>query len=179
METAREYHRGAVREGYRLLLRIETEVLVAEKYEKISGYYRRMAEACRKWVEEITGERIREVYLTSESDRERARQATARYRLRCAPVWWNGQYASWVAESWLTVGGAERYWRVARVWNLGEETMLPMRQILEQFGMGKLPRQLPFSPDGAYPIGETLILYRNAEGDRPFEEWRMALPPKI
>ena len=178
METVRELHRGAVREGYRLLLRIETEVLAAEGYESINDYYRRMVEACSRWVGEVTGERIRREYLALGSDMERARQATARYHLRCAPIWWEGRYGSWLAESRLTVGGAERYRRMARVWDLEEQTMLPVSQILGHFGNGRMPKGLSFQPDGVYPVGRTLIFYRNAHADGRFCEWRMAMPPR-
>ena len=59
------------------------------------------------------------------------------------------------------------YHRLSHVWNLDEESILPISQILELFGCGIKMRELPFVPDGVYPDGEELIFYKNPTLESP------------
>ncbi len=168
MEWKKETRRGAVREGYRVLLRCEIEMTLPLEHGRICDYYRRVAEACLRWAEEVTGERRRAEYRLAEP-REQERMQTAHHGLTIAPAWWNEELLAMVCNSFLTEAAGVKRQRLAAAWLLSEETILPPKQLMERLGLGAMPRELPFRPDGLYPVREGLLFYRNAEGG--VEEW--------
>ena len=62
------------------------------------------------------------------------------------------------------------YHRLSHVWNLDEESILPIPQILELFGCGIKMRDLPFVPEGVYPEGKELIFFKNPTQDAPLAQ---------
>ena len=161
-----------VREGYQILLRAEAEWYEPTEYEKICDYYRRLAEKCMTWASEVHGETLRKEFLSLESTREKSRFRTQEYRFVSHVLRIGEEYATVVCESWLKGRRTQRdgYHRIAHVWDLREETILPFSQVLKRFGTAETDFKLPFSPDGIYPEGGKLIFFKNAIGDAPFEE---------
>jgi hypothetical protein len=168
-----EVQHAAVREGYQLLLRADSQLLLPMEKARICEFYRRMSDACLKWATAAEGERIRSAYLSMESNRERAHLRLAVYQLSCKPVFERGAYVAWVCESVMRGEGKETVRRMAQVWNVEEETMLPMRQILELFRVKRSCKRPAFRPDGVYPMGEDLVFFKNADGREEMKETRV------
>lgn len=168
-----ETQHAAVREGYQLLLRADAQMQIPEGKERIGAFYRRMSDACLKWAVEAEGERIRAAYLALESNRDRARFRLATYRLSCKPVFERMPYVAWVCESVMRGADEEAVRRMSQVWNLEEETMLPMRQILEVFRAKRSCKLPAFRPDGVYPVGDELVFFKNADQREPMKEARV------
>ncbi len=165
----------AVREGYRSLLTADSELRLPVGYPRICDYYRRVGEACVRWAEKAEGERLRQQYLSLEDHRDRARFRTARYRICCEAVWEAYPFVTYLCRSALQTG-AEPVRRVmAQVWNLEEETLLPMSEILKRFSSKAKKTKPPFRPDGIYPLEGELVFYRNGDGKREFAEYRVSL----
>ena len=169
--------RTIVREGFQILLRAEAELLLPKEKEKICRFYERMAQTCMKWAETIYGERLRSELLAMESTRERSQFHTQRYRLTMSVPWEDERFLVLLCESNLT--GQWRvpqksYHRISHVWDLSEELLLPVSQILEVFGMRVEKKQLPFRPDGVYPYGTDMIFFRNASDKGGFLETRLS-----
>ena len=170
LELYTETLREVVREGYRVLLTAEAEIVLPVGMERIEQFYQRMCRACLEWVKQAEGERLRREYLCMEDPMERARMRGARYALRCTPVYDDGVYAAWECNSTLQSSrGLPRERRMAQVWQLAEQTGLPFSQILQAFPTDPRGRP-PFRPDGVYPKGEELLFFRNGEGDQPIRE---------
>lgn len=167
----REESHAVVREGYRSLLKADAELWLPIGYERICDYYHRVREACVKWVEVAEGERLRASYLALEDHRDRARFATAQYRLRCESVWENESYVSYRCHSVFQWNGEKTERLMAQVWCVKEQTLLPMRQILRQFAPPKCVGRPPFRPDGVYPTDGKLIFYRNGRDGAAYEEF--------
>lgn len=167
----REVRHAAVREGYRSLLKADAELQLPKEYDRICDYYRRVGEACMKWVEAAEGERLRTSYLALDDHRERARFLTAQYRLLCAPVWENEAYVSYRCHSVFQWNGEKIERVMAQVWCMEEQTLLPMRQILKRFAPPKCAKRPPFRPDGVYPAQGELIFYRNGREKSSYEEF--------
>ena len=157
--------RTAIREGYRSILQTDSEWCIPSDRERICEFYRRVRDACVNWVERAEGERIRARYLAIEDHGERARFRTAQYRLRCEPVWEEYPYLSYLCRSSFCEDGREICRVMAQVWNLEEQTVLPMSQILREFPTTTPKKRPPFRPDGAYVLERELVFYRNGEGD--------------
>jgi hypothetical protein len=136
-------------------------------------YYLRVREACVKWAETAEGERLRGVYLAVEDHMERARFQTAAYRLICSPVWEEFPYVTYVCRSVLQIGHEKTERVMAQVWNVEEETILPMGQVLRAFPTQATKKRIPFRPDGVYPLDGELVFYRNANGERIYSEYRL------
>ena len=167
----REERHAVVREGYRSLLKADSELHIPKEYGQICDYYRRVSEACMKWVEAAEGERLRTAYLALDDHRERARFSTAQYRLLCEPVWETDTYVSYRCYSVFRWNGEKIERLMAQVWCIEEQTLLPMRQILKQFAPPKCAKRPPFRPDGVYPVQGELIFYRNGREKSSYEEF--------
>ena len=155
----------AVREGYRSILQTDSELRLPIERERICEFYRRMRAACVHWAERAEGERLRERYLALEDHGERARFRTAQYRLLCEPVWEGYPYLSYLCRSSFGTDGSEIQRVMAQVWQVEEQTLLPMRQILQIFPATTSKKRLPFRPDGVYVLERELVFYRNADGE--------------
>ena len=164
----------AIREGYRSILTADSELWMPTEYPRICEYYRRVGESCVKWVETSEGERLRRNYLELEDHGERGRFPTARYQICCQPVWAESVYVTFLCRSVFQFGGEHTQRLMAQVWNLGEQTLLPMGQILKHFPVKPMKKRLPFRPDGVYPLEGEVVFYRNGEGRREGEEFRLS-----
>ncbi len=174
IEYQAEHQHAAVREGYQLLLRADAEWSIPEGKTRIGDFYRRMSDACIKWAAEAEGEKIRKDYLSLESNRDRARVRLATYRLSCLPIFERSPYVAWVCESILQNGAERKIIRMSQVWNVEEETLLPIRQILEVFRVKRSCKRPPFRPDGVYPLGDELVFFKNADQKDEAKEMHVA-----
>ena len=176
MNTEKSERHATVREGYQILLRADAEVLEPLDKPQIRAFYRNMAQACMRWIQEIYGESLRRAFLSLENLRERSQFRTHRYRMKMQVVWEEDGYAAIVCESWLKGEWSEPqrgYHRISHVWNLAEETLLPFPEILCRFGMRLKKNMLPFRPDGIYPDGNEMVFFRNISEQSPFLEKRL------
>jgi hypothetical protein len=178
LNTTTEKLAATVREGYQVLLRAEAELLLPEGKEVIGNYYRLLLDKCMSWATEVYGERIRRDFLSLEDLHDRALWRAQKYRFLMRIPWQNEHHAAILCESYLLGqrGSVENsYHRLSHVWNLEEESILPMAQILNLFGCGIKPKDLPFRPDGVYPDGEELIFYKNPTADTPLAQCKSAI----
>ena len=167
---------GVVREGYQILLRADMELLLPTEQKQIRDFYLQLGESCMRWIIEVHGSRLRKAFSELESVRERSRFHTGRYTLRMRVPWEMPPFVAMLCESDLTgelVPPRGGYYRIAHVWNWQEELMLPPGQIPGLLRSRMSRRMLPFKPDGMYPEGEQLVLFRNATASTPWEEVRL------
>ena len=173
MNTTTEKLGATVREGYQVLLRAEAELILPEQKDVIGNYYRLLANKCMSWATEVYGERIRSDFLSLEDLHDRALWRAQKYRFLMRIPWQNEHHIAILCESYLLgqKGSTQNsYHRLSHVWNLDEESILPIPQILELFSCGIHLRDLPFVPDGVYPDGEELIFYKNPTLDTPLAQ---------
>ena len=176
MDTEQKSLHATVREGYQILLRADAEYLLAVERKKIRVFYERLVDTCLKWVLEVHGEGLRREFLALESVREKSQFRTQRYRLRISQPYSDGVHTAFLCESWLTgqwKSPQESYRRSAQVWNIEEQTLLPVGEILSHFGMRLKTGMLPFRPHGVYPEGEEMVFFRNASDREQFCEVRL------
>ncbi len=177
MKIEAEARQGSVREGYQLLLRAYAELLLPMEQKKIRAFYEHLCHACMTWAIEVHGEVLRKEFLELESVKEKSRFRTQSYRFRMRMPWQEGKYAVLLCESVLMgewSGLTNSYYRISHVWNVEEELMLPLPQILRVFGIRITKDMFPFRPDGIYPEGSGLVLFRNATQSHPFTEKRLS-----
>ena len=173
MNTTTEKLGATVREGYQVLLRAEAEILLPEGKDIIGNYYRLLANKCMSWATEVYGERIRNDFLSLEDLHDRALWRAQKYRFLMRIPWQSEHHIAILCESYLL--GQHRdvqnsYHRLSHVWNLEEESILPISQILELVSCNIHLRDLPFVPDGVYPEGKELIFYKNPTIDTPLAQ---------
>ena len=173
MNTTTEQLRATVREGYQVLLRAEAELVLPEGKDVIGNYYRLLADKCMSWATEVHGERIRRDFLSLEDLHDRALWRAQKYRFLMRFPWQGEHHIDILCESYL-LGQRQNtensYHRLSHVWNLDEESILPIPQILELFGCGIQPRDLPFVPEGVYPEGKELIFFKNPTQETPLAQ---------
>ena len=176
MKTETKELHATVREGYQILLRAEATCRLPMEAPKIRAFYETMVDTCMKWVLEIHGERVRREFLALESVREKSQFRTQGYRMAVHIPWERDGMAVFLCESQLS-GDRETpqkaYHRISHVWVLADEVILPQSEILQIFGVRLKRELLPFRPDGIYPVGEELVLFRNATEGLPFAERRL------
>lgn len=173
MDTERMEMRAIVREGYQILLRADAVLDMPTEQKKMREFYTRMAKTCLGWAEEVYGERLRSEFLALEGIKERSQYRTQHYALRMYCPWTDGKHATILCESQLTDQWKEpgkSYHRISHVWNVEEELILPLSQVLRGFGMRITRDMLPFHPDGIYPIKDFMVIYRNASEESRFLE---------
>lgn len=171
---------ATVREGYQVLLRASVTLFLPPDKPKICEFYQKTAKTCLKWAETVYGEDLRGQFLGLESMRERSQFRARRYAMCARCVWEDAVCAAFLCESELTgewKTPRNGYHRMSQVWNLQEETTLPLHQILRNFGVRLRKNMLPFRPDGIYPEGDSLVFFRNADEHSVFLEKK--LPRKI
>ena len=173
MQTITEKRSATVCEGYQVLLRAEAEIVLPEGKNVIGNYYRLLADKCMSWASEVYGERIREQFLSVEDLQDRALWRAQKYRFLMRIPWKNEHHMAILCESYLLGQSKESpnsYHRLAHIWNLEEENILPIGQVLELFAGGIKLRDLPFVPDGIYPEDSELIFYKNPTFDTPLTQ---------
>ena len=173
MNTITEKRGACVREGYQVLLRAEAELVLPEGKDVIGNYYRLVAGKCISWATEVYGERIRNDFLSLEDLHDRALWRVQKYRFLMRIPWKNEHYMAILCESYLLGQRQEvqnSYHRLSHVWNLDEESILPIPQILELFESGIRVGELPFVPDGVYPEDGELIFYKNPTAEAPLAQ---------
>ena len=164
---------ATVREGYQILRRAQVTLDMPTDKPKMTQFYEKMAGTCMNWAREIYGERLRAEFLSLEGIRERSQFRTQQYSMRMHSPWQEGKYATFLCESQLTdqwKDPGKSYHRISHVWNTDEELILPFSQILRGFGMRISRDMLPFHPDGIYPLGDEMVLFRNASEQSRFLE---------
>jgi hypothetical protein len=173
MNTNTEKLWVTVSEGYQVLLRAEAEIVLPEGKDVITNYYRLLANKCMSWATEVYGERIRRDFLSLEDLHDSALWRAQKYRFLMRIPWQSEHHIAILCESYLLGQYQDvknSYHRLSHVWNLDEESILPISQILELFECGIHVRELPFVPDGVYPEGEELIFYKNPTLDTPLAQ---------
>lgn len=171
----REMH-ATVREGYQILLRANGTLFLPTDKPNICRFYQKTAKTCMRWAETVCGERLRAEFLALEGMRERSHFRTRRYEMRVHCVWENDVYATFLCESELLGEWKmpqKNYHRTSQVWNLQEETILPLSQILRTFGFKLRKDMLPFRPDGIYPEEDSMVVFRNADDHNAFLEKKL------
>ena len=178
MELARKELRRTVRHGYQILLRIEAEILLPVEKPSICEFYQTLAESFVNFGFEDYGNRLKEEFSASESIKERAQfqMQSLRFWMRCC--FEDERYLAFVCETaflgrWQ--GAGRDYRRLSHVWNKQEELILPPSQVLSAYGLHLSKKDLPFPPDGIYPEGEALTIFRNATEESEFLEKRFVL----
>lgn len=167
---------ATVCEGYQILLRADASLLYPTERPKIREFYEKLANTCMKWAVEVHGEGLRQAFLGLEGVRERAGFRLQRYRLGMKIAYEDPYYAAIVCESNLTDQWREpqkSYHRIAQVWDLREQTILPVGEVLSHFGMRLGKKDLPFPPDGVYPEEGNLVCFRNVTERTPFLEKKL------
>lgn len=167
---------AVVREGYQILLRIDAELLIPVEKPLMREFYHHLTETCITWARSVYGEGLRKEFLGLESVRERSQFGSQHYQLSMSVPWESDGLAAILCESKLTGQWKEpqkSYHRISHVWNTEEETILPIAQILSTFGIKLSQEKLPFRPDGIYPVGEELVVFRNVSDQSPFLEHRL------
>ena len=173
MNTTTQKLAATVREGYQVLLRAEAELVLPEGKDVIGNYYRLLSDKCMSWATEVYGERIRQEFLSLEDLHDRALWRAQKYRFLMRIPWQNEHHIAILCESYLLgqrQNAPNSYHRLSHVWNLEEESILPIPQILELFGCGIQPRDLPFVPEGVYPEGKELIFFKNPTQETPLAQ---------
>jgi len=176
MELEKRILRGSTVEGYRILLRAEAELLLPREYGRIGGFYLSLAEKCISWVTEVSGERLRARYAELPTTLEKARFRTCSYRFRMRWIEADARHSVILCESDLNgMEESASYRRLAHVWYLPEETILPHSQILRLYAPQKPIRAIGFRPDGIYPEDGALVFFKNATPREKFMEKKYAI----
>ena len=173
MQMEAQPERRTVREGYQVLLRAEAELLLpSESHAKMRAYYRELAERCLTWATDVEGERLRNSFLSLEQPAQRSRFRTTYYRFWISVPWMEGEHLAVVCSSHL----GDDLRRSAQIWNLTEETLLPLRQVEQLFADVLREQPRPFRPHGIYPERGALVLFRNPTAGGVFLERRIPFP---
>ena len=174
--------RKTVRHGYQVLLRVEGELFLPKDVPKIRAFYEDLSNTCLSWAQDQYGKSLEKEYLALESNKERARFHAQKYQFRVRKCFENETLVAFLCEAAFAhrwSGSGDGYRRVSHVWNIREELMLPPSQILQTFGFRLGKKMLPFPPDGIYPEGSSLVIFRNATQNLPFSEKKFDLSEKI
>ena len=182
MNTITQKFGATVREGYQVLLRAEAELILPEGKDVIGNYYRLLGDKCMSWATEVYGERIKSEFLSLDDLHDRALWRAQKYRFLMRIPWATEHHIAILCESYLLGQRTDMqnsYHRLSHIWNLDEESILPIPQVLELFESGIRLRDLPFIPDGIYPEGGELIFYKNPTLDTPLAQCKSVLMQDI
>ncbi len=170
---------ATVRQDYQVLLRAHASLQLPTEQMQIRDFYTTLGQRCIHWAKNELGEQLRAAYLGTEDSRERARMRTVFYRLEmraepCSALHWVVLCESSLSGNTETMGNW--YYRLAHVWNIKEETILPLSQVMRLFSLQLPVKKLPFPPDGIYPQDGQMIFYRNQTPSHRFLEEKIPLP---
>ena len=178
MDMERVVQKRSVREGYVVLLRAEADLLLPSEEGIIRDFYLKTAQACLNWAEKVWGEAIRRDYNALEIA-ERAKFRTRYYRFAMRVPWQDEVHLGIVCESERIVFGEPNdAYRMSHVWNIAEQTLLPMTQILQLYRHQLAKNDVPFSPHGAYREGEMIVFFRNKTSKNDFLEAKLPVEEK-
>ena len=170
----RENHK-IVREGYRILMRVDSALFLPKESSKLLDFYETLARDCLTWAVEIRGEALRLAFCALSTIQEKSRFQAEHYQLRIWSPWEEGEHIAFVCESeWRKSDRKEtELRRIAHVWSMREFCMLPPKQTMRLFHLNLADYKLGFSPDGVYPQGESIIAFRNKTESSPFSECKI------
>jgi hypothetical protein len=165
--------RRTVREGYIVLLRAEATLFLPIGYENIRDFYQRVADACMNWAIEIYGESLRKYFLSLSDVREKSKFRTKQYRFWMRVPWEEGELATVLCESERTEFDEKKVFRrISHTWNLTEQTILPIKQVLQLLDQRVDAKDFPFCPDGVYREADKIVIYQNQTEGELFREVR-------
>ena len=176
MEWEEKSFKRSVREGYTVLLRAEAHLLLPKDREEICRFYEQCAESCMAWAEEIYGAWVRADFLNRSEVREKSQFRTHRYRFDMRIPWEAFPYVAILCESERgIVSGQMDFFRICKVWNVEEESILPPRQAMHAFEIKFAKNELPFRPDGFYREGDKLVVFQNPTSHNKFLEAKLPI----
>ena len=170
METEKCRAHTVLREDYRTLLRLDAEIEIPKERQVMRDFYEKMLRAAVRWVEEREGEETRKAYASCETIREKSRFQTRLLRLEGTLFEIGDRDCAIICRStWIKNG--ERQTRCSvQFWNLSEQTILPVKQVLRRrFGCARMPK-LGYRADGCYPQNGDLVFFQNPHGKEPYRE---------
>ena len=182
MEIERIELKNSVRCGYVILLKIGMEGFLPVHESRIREFYDAQIDVCMRWARDDLGQSLLFDYEKLEDTSQKAQFRPQSYRFRMRPCYEDDTLIAFLCESALTGswnGVANGYFRMAHVWNKEEQLLLPTQQILRYVGPQLSGRDLPFQPDGVYPEGQELVLFRNVTTRFPFAEKKLAFQREI
>ncbi len=178
MNLEKKELRASVREGYQILLRAHAELYLPAEKEQIARYYQALADKCMQWAIEVYGEELRREFLSLDTVREKSKFGTQQYLFRMRYPFEDSERVAVLCESKLLGQRhipANSYHRLSQVWCLEEETILPNCQITDLYLSREEQKRIPFRPDGIYPEGKEVVIFKNATPSSSFMEERRAL----
>lgn len=177
MDLEQMEEKRSVREGYVVLLRANAELLMPNvSYAVMRSFYQRIADACMSWTVEVFGERVRSHFLSLSDIREKSRFRTLQYRFRMRVPWQNDSHITLLCESErVELDGTVDFYRICHTWNIEEQTILPLGQILPLVDARFSKKELPFLPDGAFREGDCIVVYQNKMPTHPFIEAKLPI----
>lgn len=169
---------ATVRQEYQILLRAHASLQLPIEQIQIRDFYTTLGQKCIHWAKNELGEQLRRSYLQLEDSRERARMRTVFYRFEmiaypCHELHWVVLCESSLSGNTETMGNW--YYRLAHVWNINEQSILPPSQVMRLFPSKLSLKKLPFVPDGIYPQDGQLIYYRNQTASHRFLEQKIPI----
>ena len=170
METEKCRAHTVLREDYRTLLRLDAQIEIPKECHGMRAFYEKMLRAAVRWAEEQEGEDTRRAYAACETIRDKSRFQTRSFRLDGILYEIGDRDCAVVCRStWIRDG--ERQTRCSvQFWDLSEQTILPIKQVLcRRFGRFRMPK-LGYRADGCYPQNGDLVFFRNPHGKEPYRE---------
>lgn len=170
MKTIKEAQNKTIKEEYTVLVRLQSETELPEEKEKILSWNQELCKSVFAGME-ATAESVRTYYKGLESRKEKARFRTRWGRFTAKSYLIGEEHLLILCDVEWSAGIPElpNKKRYAQVWDLREETLLPIKEICIRWG--KKLHFYPWKPDGAYPTENGVILYQNERNGHPYREY--------
>ena len=159
-----------IREGYCPLARCNISIEFPKGLETVGNFYRKMADAILFWVENERGPRLKKEYSSLTDIWGKSRFLPDRLTLAGKACLLDENHFSVVCETAFSHAGQKEIRRSAQVWNLQEQTLLPMRQIIGKWAWEKQTFKGIVGADGCYPEGGKLVFFWNPTAKHKYEE---------
>ena len=170
METEKCRAHTVLREDYRTLLRLDAQIEIPNECQGMRAFYEKMLRAAVRWAEEQEGEETRSAYAACETIREKSRFQTRSFRLEGTLYEIGDRDCAVVCRSTWIRDGEQQTRCSVQFWDLSEQTILPIKQVLRRrFGRVRMPK-LGYRADGCYPQNGDLVFFRNPHGKEPYRE---------